>query len=328
MSNEQTVEQADVKRFPGQRLQSARIAKGITVEEISTSLHLPTAYIHSLENGDIDKLPSVVFARGYVRSYAKLVDLSADEFIAYLDELYDDSAQRGRSIKSVTKVRQQIKASHPFIRILSWLLLGLVIGASIWWWRTQNTSISTVSITSAVEDAIIVDSSDGQTLKIPALEDSLPADSQPLVTETEVTDEPETAPESLTEEQLQKMRDQIETSNSEVAAIVVEPQPAVVEDAPVQPVEPQAPVTNEPVLSTIQIQFKSDCWVTIKDSSGKTLISKKGSKTSPVDISASGPFSIVLGASASVSSFTYNGSDINFAQYSKNNVARFSLPLQ
>ena len=145
MSTEPIAEQPEIQRFPGERLQAARLAKGITVEQISTTLHLPGNYIHALENGELEKLPSIVFARGYIRSYSSLVDLDAEEFIGYMDELYG-TRQSARSVRSVTKVRQQVKVGHPVVKTFSWLVGGVVIAASVWWWNTQNSVIDPMSL--------------------------------------------------------------------------------------------------------------------------------------------------------------------------------------
>lgn len=340
MSNEQTVEQPEVQRFPGQRLQAARIAKGITVEDIATALHLPSGYIHSLENGDIDKLPSVVFARGYIRSYAKIVDMDADEFIDYLDQHQDDQSN-GRSIKSVTKVRQQIKASHPLVRVSTWLVLAIVIGASIWWWKTQNTPVDTAALPSVAEESIAVDSSDGSTLQIPALDDSLPAkDVDTVVSEEHLkasvsesadsSEQAEKVEETVSEDAPVEEsidQDSAETDTTSEQASVAEVV-AVAEAA----IEVEVPVVETPSetaqLSALKVVFSGECWVTIKDNNGKTLFNNVRNSGDVVEVSGSVPVSVLLGNTSAVESFTFNGDLVELSPLSRNGVARFSLPLE
>ncbi|MBY4678881.1 RodZ domain-containing protein [Marinobacterium arenosum] len=304
MTTEQTVEQAESQRFPGERLQTARMARGLTIDDIANALHLPASYIEALENGDIDCLPSVVFARGYIRSYAKFLDVDADEFLGYLDEQYG-MAQRS-SVKSVTKVRQQMKLSHPLLRLSTWLLLIIVIGASIWWWRTQHELPEISGHSGEQQNAISVETSSGDTLVIPALNDAEPAvdEGAPAEAVSEAAAEEE-APSDLTEQQIAQLQaelDAVEGTASDEAAAAAE-------------------------LSRLQISFSGECWVTIKDASGKTLFNNVRNAGSKVDISGEAPFSVLLGASAGVSGMRFNGEAVDVVALSRDGMARFTLPL-
>jgi cytoskeleton protein RodZ len=59
----------------GAALAAAREAKGLTVEDIASQLKLSVTQVKAIEADDHDRLPSPVFARGFIRSYARLVKL-------------------------------------------------------------------------------------------------------------------------------------------------------------------------------------------------------------------------------------------------------------
>ena len=63
----------------GAVLAAAREAKGLSIEDISRQLKLSTAQVRALEADDHASLPSPVFLRGFLRSYARMVgaDISA-----------------------------------------------------------------------------------------------------------------------------------------------------------------------------------------------------------------------------------------------------------
>jgi len=327
LSTESIVEQPEVQRFPGERLQAARLAKGVTVEEISSSLHLPSSYIHALENGDLDKLPSIVFARGYIRSYAKLVELNPEEYIGYLDELYGRS-QKVRSVKSVTKVRQQMKSSHPMVRLFSWLFIIVVIGASVWWWKTQNSLIDPMSFLEGSDNTISVETSSGDTLVIPALKDNLSevdgstvvvdANPEAMPVESEVTDSGE-APADLTPEQIAQLQEKLDEAT---------PSQAQTDDAEAIAAESARQQESVTAPSRLTITFKGECWVTVKDRDGNSLFNNVRRNGQSVDVSGEAPFSVLLGAANGVTSFKFNGEDVDLGPFSKNNVARLSLPLE
>jgi cytoskeleton protein RodZ len=78
--------------LPGQRLRSGREAAGLTQAEVATRMHLSVSYIRALEADDYDRLPKAAFVRGYIKNYAKLVNLPGDE----LANLYQQMAEEAR----------------------------------------------------------------------------------------------------------------------------------------------------------------------------------------------------------------------------------------
>ena len=63
---------------PGAALAAARAAQGLTIENISAKLKLTSFQIKAIEADDFSVLPGTVFARGYVRNYARLLNLDAE----------------------------------------------------------------------------------------------------------------------------------------------------------------------------------------------------------------------------------------------------------
>lgn len=63
----------------GQALAHARAAKGLTVEDVSRQLKLSVAQVHALESDNHVSLPSPIYVRGFLRSYAHFIgaDISA-----------------------------------------------------------------------------------------------------------------------------------------------------------------------------------------------------------------------------------------------------------
>ena len=58
----------------GARLSTARESLAMSVDQVAKDLNLPPEYIETLEQGSLEGLPSMVFARGYIRAYAKLLN--------------------------------------------------------------------------------------------------------------------------------------------------------------------------------------------------------------------------------------------------------------
>ena len=59
----------------GQRLRAAREAKGWTLEDVSSRLHIPSQIIQRLELEQFEKIGYGIYLRGYLNNYARLVDV-------------------------------------------------------------------------------------------------------------------------------------------------------------------------------------------------------------------------------------------------------------
>lgn len=69
---------AEKLRSVAQQLVQAREAQGISLEEIATKTFIPMRILKALEAGETFKLPEPIFVQGFIRRYAKLVDLDGD----------------------------------------------------------------------------------------------------------------------------------------------------------------------------------------------------------------------------------------------------------
>jgi cytoskeleton protein RodZ len=59
----------------GEILQRARQARGLTLEEVERDTRISRRYLQALENEDFGLLPAPVYARGFLRTYARYLGL-------------------------------------------------------------------------------------------------------------------------------------------------------------------------------------------------------------------------------------------------------------
>ena len=69
----------------GQALQALRLARGWSLDEVSSRIKFSARQIQALENEQWGKLPSGVSLRGLIRSYARLLDADAPAIVASLE---------------------------------------------------------------------------------------------------------------------------------------------------------------------------------------------------------------------------------------------------
>lgn len=70
----------------GGELATARISQGLSLSDISSQLRISVKYLEFLENGEREKLPGATYVLGFIRSYAKCLDLEADAMCQRLSE--------------------------------------------------------------------------------------------------------------------------------------------------------------------------------------------------------------------------------------------------
>jgi len=61
----------------GERLARARAEKGVSLADASAATKLKTAYIEALENNHFEQLPAPVYAKNFIRIYARYLGLDA-----------------------------------------------------------------------------------------------------------------------------------------------------------------------------------------------------------------------------------------------------------
>ncbi len=89
----------------GEFFRQVRETKGLTLDEVASKTRIRTDFVRALEDGNFAKLPDQVFARGFVRSYARSLGLDEEDaihrFIQSAGSFYEKQDERER-----LKVRQ------------------------------------------------------------------------------------------------------------------------------------------------------------------------------------------------------------------------------
>ena len=66
----------------GKFLRRHREAQRMSIEEVSRATRVPISSVERIEADQFDELPGEVFVRGFLKSYARSVDLPVDEVLA------------------------------------------------------------------------------------------------------------------------------------------------------------------------------------------------------------------------------------------------------
>ncbi|WP_062268796.1 helix-turn-helix domain-containing protein [Endozoicomonas arenosclerae] len=282
---------------PGEVLLAARQKAGLSVEQAADQLKVPESYILAIESNDFEKLPGLVFARGYVRSYARILELDCDAVVDHFDRYTGDSGVDTPHLKAGAPVSNR----RPMSPALAWgatLLTVVLVGAgSYYGWNSDKRTASEPEAVSQQQAPVIIEPDE-----ISEDEELLPAqiDFDELETEgvdPEVESEPESQVDSISEE-----------ADEPGLAEVTEPQVSV-SPAVVQLEEPSQAVTGDSLVR-LAIQFAEDCWVQIKDMSGNSLYTDVQKAGSNLDLEVPASVQVRFGNVNGVAELQFDGREV------------------
>jgi cytoskeleton protein RodZ len=120
----------------GTWLRRQRELREITLREIADASKISLRYLEALESDRFDLLPASVFARGFLREYARYVGLNPDEVVnhyLYAVQSLEPEAPAGGTKRPAPPARSASSATYLllFLAALA-VLIGLVYFASVW----------------------------------------------------------------------------------------------------------------------------------------------------------------------------------------------------
>lgn len=74
----------------GEKLSEERIRRGLGLEEVAKATKIRVSFLQAIEKGECSKLPSGVYAHGFVRNYARFLELPEREIMALFKREYDE----------------------------------------------------------------------------------------------------------------------------------------------------------------------------------------------------------------------------------------------
>lgn len=128
----------------GAVMRAAREALGMDVEEAARKLCLSPRQLSALESDEFNALPSPAFTRGFIRNYARLLNLDANPLL----ERYREALPKGSGESAISLQTEgipiQIKDKKPWIPyLIASVLIGIVGGAWMAYmeWSERQTAL-------------------------------------------------------------------------------------------------------------------------------------------------------------------------------------------
>lgn len=302
---------------PGLTLHQARSELRLPVEEVARMLNLSPSHITALENDDYDSLFGPTYVRGYLRSYAQLLGLSADTIIESYNQL--PLPTNSVALKQPAPV-PQISSNDRIVKLATLVVVGVLLALTVIWWQSQE---------------------DAENRRIAASADRRPdAGSMPAAgsadggsdRDASATSAPVLPPPTSAEALRQEVRVAAPGADgSGVAARGVAPvPPRSANTAPIasEVARPTASMTTvgqgEGAHARLIVYAAEDCWVDVRDANDNKLLYETVAAGRVVMLEGVPPFSVFLGNVDGIR-IEYNGRPYDANRHKRGPIARFTL---
>ncbi|ENN2393538.1 cytoskeleton protein RodZ [Vibrio alginolyticus] len=300
----------------GTLLKNKRESLGISQKQVADRLRLRISVIEDIENNRFESQQVATFTRGYLRSYAKFVGLDEKVVLTALEQTADAQPQEQEIEMQSFSRKTKDEKHNSRIMLLTWVIGLVIIGISAaWWWQNQQENSLTKEVTDSSVEA------PQPTAQELADIDLMTAEELIASTPEEVASTNEDVAES-TEAPVEQGADPLLTETENTTSVDSEEPVAVIEAAEE---EQPAPVVPEG-MTLLTMKFKADCWIQVKDTNGKTLVSGTHKPGQDVELTGKAPFKVILGAPEGVT-MTFASEPVDLSGYTSGKVARFTLPL-
>lgn len=283
-----TEDQPTIAGGVGAMLRQAREARNLSVADAAQALKLGPRQVMAIESEDWATLPGTTMIRGFVRNYARLLNLDIDLLMRGLDAQQlqqtahlEVSAGTSASLPSSNGRRVE---RRDFLAIFAGLAVLVVALAAYYfvphdYWHDKWATL-------------------------------VGSRSSPTIAEPVAPPPVESTPGAA-------------TSSGVPITVLATPNPVVLPDA-ANGARPAGPADSASAARVLKLSFRQPAWVEIRDGRGEVLLSGLNSGGSQREIAGQPPFALVVGNAGQVT-LEYQGRVIDLASRSKDDVARLTL---
>lgn len=306
-TEERQAQPTAITKSAGVMLRDARVAKKLSIEDISKYLRISVKQIQAIEDENFVALPEPVIVKGFLRNYARMLDINPDPILdAYklnMPELMQPFTLHKSINQPITNKNKRSWVSYVVASVLVIFALGIWVFYD--YMMSNSNKLGSVITSLAPNSAVIV-----SPVTEPLPEIALPA-----------------AERASQKEQNQKANPSNAGANANSSVDV----PII--KAPASPLDPEVGLateisTSDAGIPTTKLNFsaREETWVNLSDANGKVIYNKilaAGTQQS-IQVQAVLPIKVIVG-NISGTTFFFNGNPVDLASYAKLNVAKFSL---
>lgn len=337
--------------LPGHALREARERLGLSVADVANQTKLAPRQIEALEADDFQHLPEMAFVRGFLRSYAKVLQLDVQPLLAALPQSKTVQEQNVPASVEVPFPSAHSPQRQNLIWLGAALLLSVVVVAfAVWHFTTPQpakTEVAQVETpvflpaqmevvgASPVPEARTMAAS--SVAAVPPAKPAVVSVQPPVQANKPIAQSAQSSvaaasPAKLLAGTVQTPAAQLPAQSSKPVVPLAQP-PVPVAKPPVQapqlqllPAKQLAESGTSAQAAVLRIVFDDESWTEVKDKFGKTLSSQVNPRGSELHLDGRAPFSLVIGHAEKVRVY-HRGKQVDLTDYinETSEVARITL---
>lgn len=292
--------------LPGERCRKAREALGWTPAEAAKRMHLSQSYLVALEADDYERLPEATFVKGYLKNYAKLLGLPADEIANTFQQMVNDDAF-DKPLDLPKMAPPPSVWRKPLLAVVAVLV---VVALLIWLWPEEKALAPLSSGMNAPEESVSVQG-----------DEEVGEEAGPFPGQQEQL--PEQTGDELSPQPLDDAANDAQSEEGEASSDIDSDQGAESLDSSD---EPAPNMLAENGLDRLLMAFSGNCWISVKDATGRTLRQGEQPAGASLQLDGKAPFSLTLGDAGAVDELILNGEAVTLPTNSPGTVVRVSIP--
>ncbi|HYI87029.1 MAG TPA: RodZ domain-containing protein [Burkholderiales bacterium] len=281
----------------GRELAAAREAQGLALADVAQQLKFAPRQLEALEQEHFAALPGATFAKGMVRSYARLLKLDPEPLlqrVAGQFEVPDSNRLAARYHQPVPFSDGARKSTFVYLGLSAGVLV--LVGAVAYEWHQERLAAGKTRETAVAKAA-------PKEMKPRSAPVPVQAAAAPVAV----------APAAAAPEQTKG-----------VVAVAVPPPPALVPEKP-KVVAPEKPKAVGAGPHRLVVRTDGEAWIEIKDSADRMLVSSLNPPGSERVVRGKPPYSLVIGNASNVT-VLYDDKPIDLAPHTRQDVARLTVP--
>ena len=123
----------------GDVLRSKREKLSYSLEHVSEITKINLTYLRNIEEGKLDKSTGLIFIKGFIRNYAKLLGLDSDWMIKTLDQVY--VFDKSQNILATPKL-DETKKNRASLYLFLGLIALIAVSVEFFYWNSNFFSQS------------------------------------------------------------------------------------------------------------------------------------------------------------------------------------------
>ncbi len=304
---------------PGTLLRQAREDAGISTLVMADRLRITQSKLSALEQDQYEKMASETFVRGYLRNYAKLVDLDSAEVIACYERYRGQLRKTTEHVTHAPKVERPQKKRRP---LPGWVMPVVGVGLILLWVIVASLvgdGDKTTSQSEAVDPAAsktTLQSPQPAAPSAPQATEQIPATGSQGM-ESALEDEPRGggleagARTSGSPSAADSSLSTVGTSPAVGTSSAVGTTPAVGTSPAIGTSPETSTSAAEPAVAddTLVFSFNDECWLEVSDAKGDVLYADLQQAGSVLTLKGEAPFNVKMGNARAVQ-LTFNDTPV------------------